>query len=140
MWGVTNSGKPDNGDGDEVPPELCDLCGTVVSDETELYGLVPDSSAVHAHEAKFDGKRMIVACSPEHLAELREQYRRRPFVDEELWAGKIVRAVRAHPGISAEELTEETGLAPDRIERAVAWQNAQSLEWREKYGPNDNNG
>jgi hypothetical protein len=134
---VTDDEKPDIGE--ETGPELCDLCGAVVADSTELYALVPDSSAVHAVDPKFDGKRMVVGCSREHLTELVEQYKRRPFVDEELWAGKIVRAMRKYPErrISEQDLARETGLAPDQVERAVDWQNAQVREWREKYGRDD---
>ncbi|MFC4517982.1 hypothetical protein [Streptomyces ehimensis] len=41
-------------------------------------------------------------------------------MDEELWAGKIARAMDPHAGrISTEELMAETGLDQDRIERAV---------------------
>ncbi|NUK86153.1 hypothetical protein [Streptomyces lunaelactis] len=47
-------------------------------------------------------------CSREHLAELVEQHKRRPFVDAELWAGKIARVKDQHPdGRSAEALTSE---------------------------------
>jgi hypothetical protein len=100
-------GTPEKG-----APELCDLCGAVVGDETELYALVPDSSAIHAHDPKFDGKR-LVACTDEHLRQLVEQYHRRPFIDAELWAGKIYRAVegnRSRRRIDDDALVELTGL------------------------------
>jgi len=90
------------------------------SDGSEAYALVKDSSAIHAVDPKFDGKRMVVACSPEHLRELAGQYKRRPFVEAELWAGKIDRAMLQHPGgaVCCTELIEETGLPiaprPDR--------------------------
>lgn len=41
-----------------------------------------------------DGKRMVVGCTEEHLAELVEQYKHRPFVEPQLWAGKIARALQ----------------------------------------------
>lgn len=57
-------------------PELCDLCGVLIFDGSELYGLVPDPSATHAPGAGTDGLRLVAACCPEHLARLREEYRR----------------------------------------------------------------
>lgn len=122
-------------DEDEVAPELCDLCGTVITDGSEVYARVRDSSAIHAHDARYDGERLVVACSREHGAELRRQYRERPFVDAELWAGKIARAMLAHPqGMSAEALAAETGLGPGQIERAVLWNNLEAAHWHEQFG------
>jgi hypothetical protein len=126
-------------DGDEPNaeelPELCDLCGVTIANGSEVYDLVPDSSVIHAQDPTLDGKRFLTACSPDHLEELREQYRRRPFVNEELWAGKILRALEQHPeGLDQDRLLEATGLNPLQIERAVAWQNERYRRWREDYG------
>jgi hypothetical protein len=130
--------EPDNGDEEESQPELCDLCGAVVSDSSEWYAVVPDSSSIHAVDAKFDGKRMVVGCTQEHLRELVEEYKRRPFVEAELWAGQIGRAIEAHGGrISPEELAEETGLTQDQIELGVLWQNLGALRWHERFGKGD---
>ncbi|MFE3187125.1 hypothetical protein ACFXKR_40765 [Streptomyces violascens] len=97
--------EPDAVGEDEAQPELCDRCGAVIDDDSELYAVVRDSSVVHARDPKLDGGRMIVACSREHLRDLREQYRKLPFVDAELWSGKIYRAMDQHPaGMSEEEL------------------------------------
>ncbi|MGP3980086.1 hypothetical protein [Streptomyces sp. KR80] len=50
----------------------------------------------------------------------------RPFVDAELWAGKIARVLQEHPdGFSEEELVEETGLDLGQIEAGVMWQNIE---------------
>ncbi|MFD7169020.1 hypothetical protein [Streptomyces violascens] len=120
---------------DEAQPELCDLCGTVVSDSTEWYALVPDSSSIHAVDARFDGKRMVVGCTKEHLAELVEQYKHRLFIEPQLWAGKIARALQKHGGrINEEDLAEETGLAPDQIEAGVTWQSLEYPRWRQQSG------
>ncbi|MGI5532461.1 hypothetical protein ACQEVX_35370 [Streptomyces syringium] len=129
---MTSNDEPDE---EEFEPELCDLCGAVVSDGSEFYGLAPDSSVVHSENPKFNGKRWLTACSREHLAGLVEQYKHRPFVDEELWAGKIARAMDQHDGrISTEELMATTGLDQDQIERAVQWQNLEFLRWRHQFG------
>jgi hypothetical protein len=58
---------------------------------------------------------------------LRERYRLRPFVEDELWAGKIRRARRRHPaGLTGEEMAGATGLDARQILRALAWQAARS--------------
>lgn len=73
---------------------------------------------------------MVVGCTKEHLADLVEQYKRRPFIEAELWAGKIARALQKYEGrINEEDLAEETGLTPDQIEAGVTWQNIEFLRW-----------
>ncbi|MEV0052876.1 hypothetical protein AB0H34_20510 [Saccharopolyspora shandongensis] len=67
--------------GEQGEPELCDWRGTMISDKSELYSLVPDSSVIHASDPKFDGQRLIVACGDEHMRLLVEVYRRRPFIE-----------------------------------------------------------
>ncbi|MGW8375055.1 hypothetical protein [Streptomyces sp. ODS28] len=120
--------------GSEQAADICDFCGQLLGGDACL-DLVPDSSAVHAHDPAKDGLRLVVACSAGHLEELREEYRRRPFLDEELFAGKITRALRAHPqGLSRRRLARLTGLRPAEIERAMAWKNARIRRWREQYG------
>jgi hypothetical protein len=105
-------------------PGLCDFCGATISHGSELYALVPDSSAINARDPELDGKRFLTACSRDHLAELQEKYLRKPYVIEELWTGKISRAIQDHPfGLSLKQLAEVTGLSVPQIERAEAWQN-----------------
>lgn len=58
-------------------PELCDLCGVLICDGSELYGLVADPSAVHEPGAGTAGLRLVAACNRDHLDKLREKYRRR---------------------------------------------------------------
>ncbi|MFI9081946.1 hypothetical protein ACIGW8_36840 [Streptomyces sioyaensis] len=57
----------------------------MIEDSRQVLGEVADSSAVYVYDLGFDGRRFVTACSQEHLAVLRERYRRRPFVVEELW-------------------------------------------------------
>ncbi|MFE7277291.1 hypothetical protein ACFU95_43130, partial [Streptomyces sp. NPDC057623] len=83
---------------DEIPlPDVCDLCGQLLDEETELLALVDDSSAIHTSDPKMDGKRLVTVCSPEHLKELQRQYAERSFSEPELWSGKIARAMRTYP-------------------------------------------
>ncbi|MEU6313802.1 hypothetical protein [Streptomyces sp. NPDC047014] len=127
--------ESEDGAEEESQPELCDWCGAVVSDSTEWYSVVPDSSAVHSSDPVLDGKRMVVGCSREHLAELVEQYKRRPFVAGELFAGKIARVLEQHPeGLSEEDLVRETGLTAAQIEVGAMWQNLEFLRWRKEFG------
>lgn len=106
--------------------EICDHCGAVVDDQTALYALVPDSSRVHPTNPRFDGKRLVVACGAEHLAELHADYDARPWIDEELWAGKIHRALEAAgEGLKPDRLSAATDLTDEQLQRAVAWHNEQ---------------
>ncbi|WP_199272891.1 hypothetical protein [Streptomyces broussonetiae] len=128
---MTDRGEPGAG---AAPPELCDLCGEAISGQAEVHALVPDSSVIHGHDPKLDGKRWLTACSREHLDALVDVYRQRPFVDAELWAGKIGRAIEAHRGrISPEELAKETGLTQEQIELGESWQSQDALRWRRPF-------
>jgi hypothetical protein len=71
------------GGGEDLQPDLCDLCGTVIADRTEYCAFVRDSSAIYRHDPAMDGRRMVVACSPGHLDQLVEKCGRRPFVEAE---------------------------------------------------------
>ncbi|GAA2355087.1 hypothetical protein [Nonomuraea africana] len=106
-------------------PQLCGWCGMAIQDGTEVHGVVPDSSVTHASDPACDGQRFLTTCSREHLAALQEHYRRRPFIEEELWAGKIARALDRSEALTAEQLEEVTGLRREQIERCVAWLEAQ---------------
>ncbi|MFD0258940.1 hypothetical protein ACFVH7_11795 [Kitasatospora indigofera] len=88
---------------------------------------MPDSSAV-AEDARLDGERLLRACGEQHLARLAVDYRLRPFVPEELWAGQITRAVRLLGPLDEEEMYERvvtmTGLDEEQLMRAVARQDS----------------
>ena len=125
-----------DGTPDQDEPELCDYCGTVASDKTALYAFVPDSSATHAHAPALDGKRLVTACSEQHLDALADQYRSRPFVEAELWAGKILRAVKDNPGKRIDDalLTELTGLTVEQIHAGITWHNEQARAFHRHRG------
>jgi hypothetical protein len=97
-------------------------------DDVALIGaLVPDSSSVAADNRTPDGERQVVACSHDHLRSLLETYARRPFVDEELWTGKIRRAVAAGGGrpLHSPDLATLTGLSVEQVARALVWHNSR---------------
>ncbi|MFC7344499.1 hypothetical protein [Saccharopolyspora griseoalba] len=113
--------------------ELCDWCGTVITDGSELYSFARDSSVIHSRNPRFDGHRFLTACGHEHMQQLIEQYHQRLFVEAELWAGKIERAIKQHPGqrIDDATLVELTGLTVDQIHQGIDYQNKQVREfWR----------
>ncbi|MFE8955217.1 hypothetical protein [Streptomyces althioticus] len=89
-----------------------------------MRGHVADSSAVHPDDPLHDGLRRVTACCRAHLELIRTAYRRRPFVQEELWAGKIGRVLTAGPPVlGMTELACRTGLDEPDIRRAIAWHN-----------------
>ncbi|MGA5820300.1 hypothetical protein ACPC54_20835 [Kitasatospora sp. NPDC094028] len=116
--------------------DLCDLCGQAVDDDDLLGALVPDSSALHVSDPALDGKRVLTACNLDHLASLIEQYRRRPFIPEEQWAGKVCRVLAEYDDepVPLSEVAELSGLSVQQAEQGVAWHNARAREWRARYG------
>ncbi|AWN30571.1 hypothetical protein YWIDRAFT_05155 [Streptomyces sp. SceaMP-e96] len=129
---MDNGGEPVTGLG------LCDLCGLPIPASTQLYSLVPDSSFLHPYDSDRDGLRRLAACGSEHLSELQQQYRTRPFVKEELWAGKVARALRTQPDLDEDELADVTGLNYIQIEHSLTWESERFL--RERTSPNEHEG
>ncbi|MFE2157995.1 hypothetical protein ACFW9M_09280 [Streptomyces lydicus] len=112
----------------EPDPGPCDLCGGPIPPSLQIFSLVPDSSVIHPEDPDQDGQRLLAACSPEHLSDLQQRYRRRPYANEELWSGKIARALRAHPeGLDDEHLVQATGLNFIQIEHALSWESERFL-------------
>jgi hypothetical protein len=105
-------------------PELCDVCAAVVTDGTELHAMLADSSAVDPRRPVLDGWRRVVACGPDHLAELVDHYRGRPFDDDELCAYVVARAGRRAPWeLDLAGVAESSGLTLDQVRRGVRWQS-----------------
>lgn len=104
--------------------ELCDLCGAAFPEADAVTGYVADSSCAHPRRPWSDGLRRVTGCCADHYEAVREEYRRRPFVQEELWAAKIQRVfARGTRACTLEELGCRTGLDEPEIRRAVAWHN-----------------
>jgi hypothetical protein len=104
--------------------KACDLCGVPIRGGTEIFAVVADSSCIYPAEADFDGNRLVVACTTDHLAEIVAKYRQRPFVQEELWAGKIARE-QVSPGDQPERIAAATGLTVAQVLRATAWHDSR---------------
>lgn len=73
----------------------CGWCGVPRSD------LTPGTTMIHADDAGIAGHRVLTACNDQHLTALRDHYRRRPFVHEELWMGRLTRAMNSPGGHAA---------------------------------------
>ncbi|NEA53478.1 hypothetical protein G3I60_04725 [Streptomyces sp. SID13666] len=124
---------------DPSPPiphtDICDVFARRLTDGCRL-AVVRDSSAVHARDPARDGLRLIATCSPEHLTTLQDEYHQRPFIPEELWAGKILRALAQQPdGITGEALSAATGLDDLQIQRAGAWQQHHARRMQRSEHP-----
>jgi hypothetical protein len=110
-------------------PELCDVCAAIITDGSEQYATVPDSSAVDPSGPIGDGQRRIVACGPAHLQEMIRYYQNRPYDEEELWARILTRAQRRTVGdTELEDLVYTTGLTMQQLMRAARWQSIW-LQW-----------
>jgi hypothetical protein len=97
-----------------------------MDDDSQVFAVVHDSSFVSAVDPALDGSRLVCACSAEHLTELELSYADRPFVEPELWAAKIRRAVRAtqhrlDPLADRHWVATMTGLTTDQIGAAIDW-------------------
>ncbi|MGW4891987.1 hypothetical protein ACWEQL_06920 [Kitasatospora sp. NPDC004240] len=115
--------------------DLCDHCGAVVPDVDLLGALVPDSSALHVSDPGLDGKRVLTACSVDHLAELVDHYRRRPFVPVEQWAAKVCRTLSEYDDpVPIDRVAELSGISEQQAREGVEWHNARAREWRARYG------
>ncbi|MER7895774.1 hypothetical protein ABTX62_06500 [Streptomyces sp. NPDC096046] len=107
-----------------APLELCDLCAATFPRSEAVTGYVTDSSSAHPTCDWFDGLRRVTACGDPHFDVIRERYRHRPFVREELWAAKVTLALTCGPPVlSWEELGCRTGLQEAELRSAIAWHN-----------------
>lgn len=105
----------------------CGVCGRSVTADG-IREVVQDSSFLHPTDPLQDGLRTLVACDKDHFNELAAPIRERAYADEELWAGKVSRAVQqAWPGgVWGEELERATGLTAKQIVRAADWNKART--------------
>ncbi|MFI7389306.1 hypothetical protein [Streptomyces tendae] len=106
------------------------MCGQAIVEGRRMRYAVPDSSAVSVHDLAHDGLRLVTACSQEHLDVLRQRYARRPFIEEELWIGKIARLLDKYPdGHRIDRLAEAAGLTVGQVEQALQWLNRRASQW-----------
>ncbi|MFQ6148094.1 hypothetical protein ACLMNJ_34365 [Streptomyces seoulensis] len=125
MWKRRKRNRGHRRSAEPLGLELCDLCAATFPADRAVRGYVPDSSAAHPTDDWLDGLRPVTACGEAHFAVVRESYRLRPFVQEELWAAKIERVLTAGaPVLTMDQLGCRTGLHDPEIRRAIAWHNA----------------
>ncbi len=119
--------RPDP-DGRDVV-ELCDVCGLLVAEDEAYLSVVADSSATATEGGELmDGERLLTACSWEHLEYLVLAYEQRPFVWEELWAAKMLDALRQYgPRLTTVQLAAASGLTPAQLDHARTWHTHHRL-------------
>ncbi|MFF3728393.1 hypothetical protein ACFYYM_39255 [Streptomyces erythrochromogenes] len=111
----------------EAQPEICEVCRQTITPGQGVRANIRDSSFAHPVDHHRDGMRRLHACTPDHLLELQQGYRGRPFTDEELWAAKIERVMMRYPqGTSLENLAIESGLSLFQLEAASRWRLRRS--------------
>jgi hypothetical protein len=99
----------------------CGWCRRRIARHQEQFAVLWDSSAIHPTEAGMDGRRLVAACGAEHVAMLRATAR--PWIDEELWAGRLARAERGRHGRPEPRhaLARRAGITIEQMQRALAW-------------------
>ncbi|MBT2207718.1 hypothetical protein [Actinomadura sp. NEAU-AAG7] len=105
---------------------------TPPTDSADLSKHLATAPFCRFQAAPWDGRRMVVACSPDHMRQLHDLAEARPYNDAELWAGKLLRALEdARPAdqieISVEELRHATGLTPEQLLAAMCWLERDDL-------------
>ena len=74
----------------------------------------------------MDGRRVLAACTAEHVAALRAAAP--PWCDEQLWFGQLARARQhAHKGapLPIATIARRAGLSLEQAQRALAWRHAE---------------
>ncbi len=115
-----------------APTVVCDECGAAMDAGPQVVAVTPDSSAVDPSHPERDGWRLLVACSEPCLQAREAESLRRPFVPEELWAGKLQRVMQTHPhGALPAQLLQESGLTPVQMRAGCAWLDEQQRRSRQ---------
>ncbi len=75
----------------------------------------------------MDGRRLVIACSAEHLAAAREAAPQ--WCDEQLWAGRLARASEGQrrAPMSLVALARRAGLSLDEAQRALDWRRSHNV-------------
>jgi hypothetical protein len=104
----------------------CGWCRRRIARHQEQFAVLWDSSAIHPTEAGMDGRRLVAACGAEHVAMLRAAAR--PWIEEELWAGRLARAERGHGRPEPEHaLAHRAGITIEQMQRALAWRQVHPV-------------
>lgn len=113
-----------------VQVSRCGLCQVPVPPGREQYAVLADSSVIDPRDPNMDGRRVVLACSDEHLAAIRAAAPQ--WCDEQLWAGRLARANegRHRAPLPLAVLARRAGLRPDQAQRAVDWRQSRDLAGR----------
>lgn len=114
---------------DRADPHARDLCCGVCHRPMVIgraqYVVLRDSSVIDPEDPSMDGRRVLPACSSEHVEALRAAAP--PWLDEQLWWGQLARAQRqTHrgPPVPLPTLARQAGLSLEQAQRALAWRRA----------------
>jgi hypothetical protein len=103
----------------------CGLCRRPIFAGRAHYIVIRDSSVIDTDDPSMDGRRVLAACSTEHVDALRAAAP--PWCDEQLWCGQLARAqAQARPGapVPLAALARRAGLNLEQAQRALAWRRA----------------
>ena len=104
----------------------CAVCQGPIPPGREQYAVLADSSVIDSRDPDKDGRRLVIACSGEHLAAARAAAPQ--WCDEQLWAGRLARAnngQRRTP-MSLAALARRAGLSEDEAQRAQDWRQSHN--------------
>lgn len=103
----------------------CDGCQEVlvaVGAGDPYTDVLPDSSWIDPVDSDQDGRRPVTTCSRPCLDRVGARLASRPYATDELWAGKVFRAVMTRQrALGRAELELVTGLTTPQIRAAFTW-------------------
>jgi hypothetical protein len=103
----------------------CGLCRRPIIAGRAQYVVLRDSSVIHPDDPILDGRRVVAACTSEHVDALRAAVP--PWCDEQLWCGQLARVQQAHHGapLPLPTLARRAGMSLGQAQRALAWRRAE---------------
>jgi hypothetical protein len=108
------------------PRDLCcGLCQRPIIAGRAQFVVLRDSSVIDPEDPSLDGRRVVAACTSEHVDALRAATP--PWCDEQLWFGQLSRAQQQpHRGAASPlpAAARRAGLTLEQARRALAWRRA----------------
>ena len=104
----------------------CGLCQRPIIAGRAQYVVLRDSTVIHPEDPSMDGRRVVAACTSEHVDALQAAAPR--WCDEQLWFGQLTRAQqRSHSGspLPLPTAARRAGLSIEQAQRALAWRRAE---------------
>jgi hypothetical protein len=117
-------GPPANGADPHTRELRCGLCQQPIFAGRAQYVVLRDSSVIHPDDPSMDGRRVLAACTSNHVDALRAAAP--AWCDEQLWSGQLARVQQTHRTAPAPlpTLARRAGLSLEQAQRAMAWRRA----------------